>query len=155
MGIFLANGTRVTKGSVATSAVPAADLPKVLSNDLFESVSYGRQDPKPQGSMLRLLAKAGTVMTQSQIDNLFPVASIATVAPATGLAAGGTTLTITGTELDGVTAVTVKGVAATSVTVVSSTKITCVTAAGTAGAGSVVLTDDSGTITKANAYTYT
>lgn len=97
----------------------------------------------------------GHIYSQAEIDRAYPVATIASITPATGLAAGGTAVTIKGTNLEGVTAVTFGGTAATSVTVVDSNTVTCVTPAKTAGTYSVVLTDDSGSVTVANAYVYT
>ncbi len=83
-----------------------------------------------------------------------PVPTITTVSPNSGPAAGGTTVTITGTNLTGASAVTFGGLAATSVTVVSATSVTCVTPAKAAGAVNVVLTTPGGSVTKTNAFTY-
>ena len=54
-----------------------------------------------------------------------------------GTAAAGTTVTITGTDLVGATAVSFGGTSATSFTVVSSTSVTAVVASGTSGSVSV------------------
>ncbi|WP_433086863.1 IPT/TIG domain-containing protein [Dactylosporangium sp. CA-052675] len=62
---------------------------------------------------------------------------VATVSPATGTAAGGTTVTITGTGFTGATGVTFNGSDATSFTVDSPTQITAVTPAGLAGPATV------------------
>ena len=80
--------------------------------------------------------------------------TISSVSPATGSTAGGTFITITGTNLDGTTSVTVGGVAATSLNVISSTSITAVTPAGTAGAVSVAVTTPYGAASVASAFTY-
>ena len=80
--------------------------------------------------------------------------TISSVSPATGSTAGGTFITITGTNLDGTTSVTVGGVAATSLNVISSTSITAVTPAGTAGAVSVAVTTPYGAASLASAFTY-
>jgi len=76
------------------------------------------------------------------------------VAPASGPSAGGTLITLTGTNLLGATSVTVGGVAATSVTVVSSSTVTAVTPAGTVGAATVAVTTPSGTASLASGFTY-
>jgi hypothetical protein len=149
----LANGTRVTKGTFPTTAIPAADLPKVVSQDIYETVRNSFQDDVPEGSRKQVLIKAGTILTQRQIDALFDEAKIVKVTPASGPIAGGTAITIEGEHLDGVTAVSL-GVAVTSFVVVSDRKITCVAAATTAGAKTVSITAPSGTVTKANGYTY-
>jgi hypothetical protein len=85
-----------------------------------------------------------------------PAPTVTSIAPNTGLAAGGTSVTITGTGF--LTGATVKlgGTAATNVNVVSATSITATTPAHAAGAVSVVVTNtdaQAGTLT--NGYTYT
>lgn len=74
-----------------------------------------------------------------------PAPTVTAASPAIHPAAGGTTITLTGTNFTGTTGVTIGGVAATSVTVVSSTSITCTVPAGTAGAASILVTNGSGT----------
>lgn len=102
----------------------------------------------------RLFLDSSSKITASEVDALFVAATIATVAPATGLAAGGTPVVITGTNFSGAVGVTFGGTAATAFKVVSNTKITCTTPAKTAGAYNVVVTDDSGAVTKTNGFTY-
>ncbi len=79
------------------------------------------------------------------------VPTITVSTPATGLA--GTTVTLTGTNFTGATAVTFGGVPATSFTVVSATKITAVAPAG-AGTVQIVVTTPGGTSNGIN-FTYT
>ena len=83
-----------------------------------------------------------------------PEPTITSITPTSGSTAGGTTITITGTNLTSATSVTVGGVAATSVVVVSSTSITAVTPAGSIGVVSVALTTPGGTASLASAFTY-
>jgi formylglycine-generating enzyme required for sulfatase activity len=80
--------------------------------------------------------------------------TITAVTPSYGPTAGGTTITITGTELAGASAVTVRGNAATSVTVVSDTTVTAVTPPGSLGAANVQVTTPGGTATISGAFTY-
>ncbi|MGA8863485.1 MAG: IPT/TIG domain-containing protein [Gallionella sp.] len=80
--------------------------------------------------------------------------TVTAISPTSGPAAGGTSVTITGTNFTGATAVTIGGAAATSVVVVSATSITAVTPAGTAGAQNVAVTTPGGTATGINLYTY-
>lgn len=103
----------------------------------------------------RLFLSNGQRVTESFIDGLFKTATIATVTPATGAAAGGTNITIDGTDFSGAEGVTVGGAAATNFKVVSNTRITCTTPAGTAGARDVVVVDDAGNVTKTGGFTYT
>lgn len=102
----------------------------------------------------RLLWKTGQVVTQSEIDAAFATATFTSITPATGAQAGGTAVTIKGTNLSGTTAVAIGGVACTSVVIVNETTITCATGAHAAGAVNVVITDDSGTVTGTGAFTY-
>jgi len=76
------------------------------------------------------------------------------IVPTYGSAAGGTTITITGTNLAGTTAVTVGGALCTGVNVVSDTTVTAVTPAGDAGARDVTITGVLGSVTMAGAFTY-
>ena len=79
------------------------------------------------------------------------------IAPAAGPVAGGTAITITGTNFvaGGLLGVKIGGVPATSVVRSSATTITAVTPAGTSGAKDVVITNNDGqTATKTGAYTY-
>lgn len=154
MGIFNAAGTRITKATFPTTAIPAADLPKVLSADLYETKSYGAQDPKPEGSIKEVFLKAGTVLTQKQIDAMFPTAKITKVTPANGPAVGGTVVTIEGEHLDGVTSVTFGGTPGTALTVLSPRKLRVTTPAKAAGAVTVAVVDDSGTQSKPNGFTF-
>jgi hypothetical protein len=86
-----------------------------------------------------------------------PAGTLTTVAPATGPAAGGTALTLTGTNFMAVTGVLVGGAAATSVILVSPTSITCNAPAHAAGGPFDVVVERAagGNITKTAAYTYT
>ena len=77
------------------------------------------------------------------------------IAPNSGPAPGGTSVTITGTGFLSGATVSLGGAAATGVNVVSNTSITATTAAHAAGIVSVVVTNsDSQNSTLSNAYTY-
>jgi hypothetical protein len=82
--------------------------------------------------------------------------SLTSVSPNNGSPAGGTAVTLTGTDFTtvGTTTVTFGGASATSVVVVNATTITCDTPAGTPGAVDVVVTNDFGTDTLLNGFTY-
>jgi IPT/TIG domain len=79
--------------------------------------------------------------------------TITTVAPATGAAAGGTAVTLTGTNFTGATQVRFGSAAATNVVVASATSITCTTPAGS-GAVGVTVVAPGGEGYKASAFTY-
>ena len=81
--------------------------------------------------------------------------TVSSVAPNNGLAAGGTAVTITGTNFAAGATVTFGATAATNVVVVSSTSITATTPAGSAGAVTVTVTNSNGLSgSLASAFTY-
>ncbi len=83
-----------------------------------------------------------------------PTPTVTAVTPNSGTTAGGTAVTITGTNFTGTTGVTIGGNAATGVVVVNDTSITAVTPAGTAGTASVVVTTPDGANAANTLYTY-
>lgn len=152
MGLFLANGTRVKQSTISTTADP--DPLVKLNTDLYEKKRTGREDDKPQGELTVLFARAGTVLRQSQVNAFFHAAVVHKVSPKSGLAAGGTVVTVEGNHLDGVSGVTVGGAAATAVTVLSDRAVRFTTPAGTAGARDIVIADDKGNTTITGGFTY-
>jgi hypothetical protein len=84
-----------------------------------------------------------------------PAPTVTSITPSTGPIAGGTNVTITGTNfLAGATA-SLGGTAPTGVTVVNSTTVTATTSANGAGAVNVVITNSDGqSSTLPNGYTY-
>jgi hypothetical protein len=82
--------------------------------------------------------------------------TLTAVSPASGPTAGGTTITLTGTNFVSGATVRVGGAAATNVTFVSATQLTARTPAGTAGARDVQVTNpDAQSATRTGAFTYT
>lgn len=159
MGLYNTAGARITK-----AAFPAADAPdplKRVTADVYSTKHHDQgtrpadtRDGVPEGSIKTLLYKAGTILRQSQIDALFPPATIVSVSPTTGPAAGGTVVTITGTNLDGVSEVKFGATAGTNLKVLSAGRIQVTSPAGSAGAVNVVVADEAGPVTKTNGYTY-
>lgn len=85
-----------------------------------------------------------------------PSPIVTSISPTTGPKAGGTAVTITGTNFTLATQVLIGGVAATGMTVVSDTSITCTTAAASkAGIASVTVVAPQGAGTLLNAFTFT
>jgi len=83
-----------------------------------------------------------------------PPPTISSISPASGSTAGGTTITLTGTNFASGTTVTVGGVAATGVTVLSSTSLRAITGARAAGAADVVVAVGTQSATLTRGYTY-
>jgi hypothetical protein len=105
--------------------------------------------PYPTGggggaAILDTVAAIETTATTIVLDTpLQP--SVSSVSPNTGLAAGGTAVTISGVNFTGATAVTFGGAAATAVVVVNAGTITCTSPAKTAGTYDVQVTTPNGT----------
>lgn len=98
----------------------------------------------------QVLVHAGSFYAQFENDP----PTVGTVTPNGGTTAGGTAVSLVGTNFNGATAVTFGGTAATSVVVVDDKHITCVSPAKTAGAATVAVTTPAGSGSKANAFTY-
>lgn len=152
MGYLDADGTSLTKAEVLakTSVVTTREY-RVFNEDIQQS--YAPADQK--GETLRRRAfSAGQVMETSEIEAYFRAPTFGGISPATGPAAGGTKVTITGTNLSGNQSVSIGGVPATNVVVLNQNTLVCTTGAHAAGAVDVVITDDGGTVTGTNAFTY-
>lgn len=81
--------------------------------------------------------------------------TITSVSPASGPIAGGTSITITGTQFYATMSVTIDGNACTSVSVTSTTSMTCATPAGTTGAKDIVVTNPaSQSVTSTGGFSY-
>ena len=113
--------------------------------------------PGPAGSgEIQVLTIHGTATSTQhftyQTSSATPTISFIT--PFAGPLSGGTSVTIAGTNLGAATSVTIAGVAATF-SITSPTQIVAVTGAkSTAGAGPVVITSPTGTVTSSMAFTY-
>ena len=96
--------------------------------------------------------QGGTATSATAFTVTVPAPAIASLAPASGPV--GTTVTVTGSNFTGATAITLNGVAVTGFTVVDATTLTFVVPAG-ATSGAVAVTTPSGTATSATAFTVT
>ena len=140
---FVDGATTVKVGGVAASNVLVVSSTSITA--LTPANAVGAKDV--------VVTTAGGVATKTAAFTYVALPTITTVAPISGPVAGGTTITITGTNLTGATSVKVGSVAATILTN-TATVITATTPAGTAGAQSVAVTTIGGTATKASAFTY-
>ena len=141
-GSYLGTATAVTVGGV-----PATNVVATL-NQITATTPAGALGP----AAVRVTTAVGTV-TAPQSFTYMP-ASVSSIAPNTGTAAGGSQITITGAYLALTTGVTIGGAPCTQVTVVNATTVTAVTPAGTLGNADVVITGGKGTITVPGGYRY-
>ena len=96
---------------------------------------------------------AGTVMAIGGFTYFAPP-TLTSVTPNSGLAAGGNTVVLAGTNFFVGATVTFGGSAATSVMVDSATQITCTTPTHAAGLVNVIVTTSGGPVTLVGGYTY-
>lgn len=124
---------------------------RTVNEDIFQKFT------QPGGAFegsTKLLFHDGQEVPESEIEALFETATITNISPASGPAAGGTVVTITGTNLAGVEGVTFGGTAGTALQRVSNTQIKITTPAKAAAAYTVAVLDDAGTVSQASGYTY-
>lgn len=121
----------------------------------------------PQGSCTLTYTPGSTVVSQTDFPiqgtntNVITAAiqidagmTLTSVSPASGSAAGGTGITLTGSGFTGTTSVKFGEIDATAITVVDSGTVTAVTPPHAAGAVDVIITSLSGSATLTNGYTY-
>lgn len=151
MTIKNAAGTAVTKTTMK-SAMTTVTQKAIYTpdQDYFE---YYVLEGTTGETGKKLVAKQGVTITEDEVDRLFPTAVFTAMTPTTGPAAGGTVVTITGTNLLGVSNVTFGGTNGTSLTIITSSKIQVTTPAKAAGAHAVVIVDDAGNVAAGN-FTY-
>ena len=143
-------GTNFAAGATVTFGGTAATNVAVLSSTTITATT-------PAGSVG---AVAVTVMVSGQSGSLtsgftyVATLSVSSVSPNSGAAAGGTAVTVTGTNFAAGATVTFGGTAASNVVVVSGTQITATTPAGSAGAVSVTVTVNGQGASLANGFSY-
>jgi formylglycine-generating enzyme required for sulfatase activity len=143
MGAYLGTATEVTIGGVLATNVTASSPTTVTA-----TTPAGILGP----ATVRVTTAAGTYTASQQFT--YRPASVSSIAPNTGLTAGGSQITITGAYLALTTGVTIGGTPCTDVTVVNATTVTAMTPAGTLGNADVVITGGKGTITVVGGYRY-
>src|SRR5690606_8761304 len=157
-----AGATIVLNGTPLASGTASAPIALAVGNTTITLVVTAEDGTTTQSYTI-LVTRAAAAPT------------LTAVAPATGPVAGGTSVTLTGTDLTGATAVTFGGTPAASFTVDSATQITAVTFGGTpaasctvdsatqitavtpahaAGAVDVAVTTPGGSATLAGAFTF-
>jgi IPT/TIG domain len=126
--------TQTGKAQLMTPALgyPAAGVPIVDDIGIDYGIYAGQTD------------RTGTITPAAPYPDANSPPSVTAVSPSTGLAAGGTNVTISGNGFTGATAVTFGGTAATAVVVVSASTITATSPAKAAGTYDVRVTTPKG-----------
>jgi hypothetical protein len=145
-GTHFAAGATVTFGGMAATNVVVVNTTTITATT------------PPGGAGTVTVTVTNSSGLSGSLGNAFTYAAlpaVSSVSPNSGLPAGGTAVTITGTNFAAGATVTFGVAAATNVVVVSGTQITATTPAGSAGAVTVTVTNpgaQSGSLT--NGYTY-
>jgi acid phosphatase len=143
-------------GHVITVVISSQAKQGFQANTLYQHQSLLRTVDEALGVSTHPGA-AATAANMSEFFTTTPNTApiISSVSPSSGPAAGGTTVTISGTGFAVGATVTFGGTAATNVTVAGSTTITAVTPAHASGAVNVVVTNPGGqSATSTNGYSY-
>ena len=145
-------GTNFATGATVTfAATPATNVVVVNSTTITATTPAGSA-----GAVTVTVTVGGQSGSLANGFTYIGTPSVSNVSPNSGTTAGGTAVTITGTNFASGATVTFGAAAATNVVVVNSTKITATTPAGSAGAVTVTVTNPgalSGNLT--NGFTYT
>ena len=145
-GANFASGATVTIGGVAASSVSIASSTSIQAVTGAHAAGAADVTVAVDGRS-STLASAFTYVA-------LPPPTISSISPTSGSTAGGTTVTLTGTNFAAGATVTIGGVAATGVTAIGSTSLRAVTGARAAGAGDVVVAVGTQSATLARGYTY-
>ncbi len=156
------SGAQLVLNAINGYTAQVGDTFTLITNDLTEAISgnfagltEGQRISNVLGSSLSgQITYVGGTGNDVVLMVVSPPPTVTSVTPSSGSTAGGTSVTITGTNLTGATGVTIGGAAATSVVVTNATTITCTTPAGSAGTGSVVVTTAGGSNAANTLYTY-
>jgi hypothetical protein len=145
-GANFASGASVTIGGVA-----ASNIQFVSSSSL--KATTGARAAGSADVTVTVDGRSSTLSSAFTYVNL-PPPTISAVSPISGSTAGGTPVTVTGTNFAAGATLTIGGVAATAVTVQSSTSLTAATGAHAAGTADVVVAVGAQSATLARGFTY-
>ena len=141
-----AGGTLVTITGESFSYVNSVTFDGVAGAGwyLISDTSLQVDAPAGTGTVDVVVTTVGGVSNAGSFTYVPPVPVVSLVAPTSGPIAGGTTVTITGEHLTGVTSVTFGGLAGTGLSVASDTSLSVTTPAHAAGPVDVVVTSPDG-----------
>ncbi len=147
------SGANFTAGATVTVAGTAASGVTVVNSTTITATTPAHAAGAATVVVTNPDAQSGNL--PNAFTYVAPAPTVTSVAPASGPIAGGTAITITGTNFAAGAAVTLGGAAATGVTVVTSTTITATTPAHAAGAVTVTVTNaDTQSGSRPNGFTY-
>ncbi|AYV46331.1 hypothetical protein CFHF_15635 [Caulobacter flavus] len=147
-GTNLSGATAVTFGATAATGFTVDSATQITATSPANAA--GTYD-------IRVTTVGGTSATSASDQFTYvPAPTVTSISPTAGPTVGGTTVTITGTNLAGATAVTFGGSAATGFTVNSNTQITATAPANAAGTYDIRVTTVGGTsaTSAADQFTY-
>jgi hypothetical protein len=146
-GSNYAAGATVTFGGVAATGVTVVNATTITCTTPAHAVG-------PVAVVVTVGAQSGSKSSAYTFVAPTTAPTVSAISPTSGSTAGGTAVTISGTDFAAGATVTIGGTVATGVTVVSATTITCTTPAHAAGIVGVKVTVGSQSGTKSSSYTY-
>ncbi|MEV7011659.1 IPT/TIG domain-containing protein [Streptosporangium sp. NPDC051022] len=157
MTLHTQDGTQLSKTAATALFTPVTDTDPLIKATVNIDERYDQDgaDPRFPYDGKRLAIRKGQVIRTSVLNEYFPAATVDSISPATGPAAGGTAVTIKGKNFTPGSVPKIGNVAATTVVVIDAQTITCVSPAKTAGTHDVTVTTDANTATKASAFVTT
>lgn len=129
----------------------------VYSGATTSTLTISQASVGMNGYLYRIVASGAVspdAVSNSATLTVTPPPTITGVGPSSGDVAGGTSVTIVGTNLTGATAVTFGGTSASAYTINSATSITATTPAHVSGSVDIVVTTPSGSATLTGAFAY-
>jgi hypothetical protein len=149
--VITLTGTGFAAGATVTVGGAAATSVQVLSATQVRATT-------PAGTAGARTVQVTVGGQSASLANAFTYAgapTLTSVSPTSGSTAGGTVITLTGTNFASGATVSVGGAGATNVQVLSATQVRATTPAGTAGARTVQITVGGQSASLTNAFTYT
>ncbi|MEQ1751251.1 MAG: IPT/TIG domain-containing protein, partial [Prosthecobacter sp.] len=155
-------GLTLTKDGTNASEFTITQNPTApVSGPFGSTVFVVRFTPAGSGTRISTLHIASNDTDENPFDirlsgngSVVAVPTVTAISPTSGSTAGGTSVTITGTNFTGTTGVTIGGIAATTVSVVNATTVTCITPAHAAGSASVSVITPGGSNGANTLFTY-
>lgn len=139
----------ISPATVTFRGVTASNVNVVSSTTITATAPAGTT-----GTASVIVTTAAGTNAANSLYTYVTAPTLTGVSPPAGTTAGGTAVTLTGTNFTTPATVTFNGTSASSVTLVNSTTITAVTPARTAGAASVLVSTPGGTNSANSLYTY-